>query len=590
MKDFMKYTMATVVGLFLFAIITTVMSIISIAGMVASEGMSAPVEENSILKIQLSGTMSERSEENPLNAIMGEEMNGLGLDEVLQAIAKAKNNDNVKGIYIIGGMIEASPAMLQEMRQALLDFKESGKFIIAYADTYTQGGYYVSSVADKVMINPEGMIDWHGLASQPVFYKDALAKVGVKMQVFKVGTYKSAVEPYINTEMSDANREQMTSILNSMWSNFVKEVSASRHITPEKLNQLADEFTLFKPAPELLSNKMVDTLVYMDGVKAYLKQKMDMDEDDDLTFVSVSNMASAATKIDKHDEQIAVYYAYGEIVDGRAPTSSLNNEACISSPVVIKDLAELREDEDIKAVVIRVNSGGGSAYASEQIWHEIELLKQEKPVVISMGGMAASGGYYISSGANKIFAEPTTLTGSIGIFGMFPDPSELITQKIGVKFDVVKTNALGDFGSMGRPVSPEEGALIQAHVERGYELFTGRVAMGRKMKQDDVKAIAEGRVWSGEQALKLGLVDKLGNLDDAIEAAAKLAKIKDYNVGRYPAPAPWYENLLNKKKDGYLESQLRATLGEYYTTFSLLRNVAKQDNFQMRLPFDPNIK
>lgn len=586
----MKYTLATMLGLFLFSIVAVILSIISIAGMVASENMGAPVKENSILKISLDGTLEERGQEMPFASLMGNGMGASGLDEMLIAIDKASKNDNVKGIYIEAGSLAATPAMLQELRQSLVEFKKSGKFIIAYGDTYSQSSYYIASVADRILLNPEGTIDWHGLASEPMFFKDVLAKVGVKMQVFKVGTYKSAVEPYTSTEMSEANREQVTSYLSSIWENMKKDVAASRKIKVEKLNALADSFMAFRPSTELIAAHLADSTTYIDGVRDYLRAKMEVDEDDQLKFVTVSQMANAESLVDKCDNEIAVYYAYGDIVDDRATNPlTMGGGANISAGVVNQDLKALRENEDVKAVVIRVNSGGGSAYASEQIWHEIELLKAVKPVVISMGGMAASGGYYISSGANKIFAEPMTLTGSIGIFGMFPDMSELLTQKVGVKFDVVKTNALSDMGAQGRPLNTEESRLIQATIERGYETFTGRVAMGRKMKVEDVKAIAEGRVWTGEQALKIGLVDKLGNLEDAIQAAAKLAKTEKYNVGRYPAPTPWYEGLLNEKSNNYLESSIRATLGEYYTTFSLVRNVNTLDRIQMRMPFDPNI-
>ena len=317
---------------------------------------------------------------------------------------------------------------------------------------------------------------------------------------------------------------------------------------------------------------LVDKLVYLSEVKQELRTLAGLDEGDDLNFVSLSDVASSEMLKDKVKDEIAVYYAYGEIVDN-APSCGFSQEHMIIGEEMMKDIQKLRNDKDIKAVVIRVNSPGGSAYASEQIWHEIELLKAEKPVVISMGGLAASGGYYISCGANKIFAEPTTLTGSIGIFGMIPDASELLTKKIGVKFDVVKTNALSDFGAMGRPFNETESKMMQAYVNKGYELFTGRVAQGRGMKQDDVKKIAEGRVWTGEQGLELGLVDQLGTLDDAIEEAAKEAKIEKYGIGRYPEPEPWFSAVLNKTKTGYLDGQMRQMLGEYYTAFSLLRKI-----------------
>ncbi|MBR4757269.1 MAG: signal peptide peptidase SppA, partial [Bacteroidaceae bacterium] len=512
-----------------------------------------------------------------------------GLKTLTEAIEKAKENDKIKGIYIENATMSGTPATVEELRQALVKFKTSGKFIIAYSDIYSQSGYYISSVADKIMLNPEGTLDWHGLASEPMFFKDALAKIGVKMQVFKVGTFKSAVEPFTNTEMSEANREQVTAFLGSIWGNLVADVSKSRGISIEELNTLADGFTGLHATSELLKANLVDSLVYLDEVKAYLKQKMELKEDKALRFISPQEMATTEVpEYKEQDDKVAIYYAVGDIV--WTPSKSLNEaNSQIVGTKVIDDLRALREDKDIKAVVLRINSGGGSAYASEQIWREIELLKEEKPVVVSMGGMAASGGYYIASGANKIYAEPMTLTGSIGIFGMFPDPSELLTQKIGVKFDVVKTNALSDFGSMSRPINANEGELMQAMIERGYETFVGRVALGRKMSTENVKAIAEGRVWTGEQALDIKLVDKLGNLNDAIKAAAKLAKVEKYSTVNYPEPTPWYQSLLSNSKSGYLDTELRDILGEYYTTFSLLRNIKQQDRLQMRLPFEPNI-
>ena len=365
--------------------------------------------------------------------------------------------------------------------------------------------------------------------------------------------------------------------------------------TAEQLRQTYGERLItvaMHPASYMVENKLVDKLTYIDEVKEYLKKKMELKEDESLNFISPKEMASSEMpEYKEQDDKIAVYYAVGDIVQTAGSISPMGGTGPqIVGEKVIDDLRALRENKNVKAVVLRVNSGGGSAYASEQIWREVELLKQEKPVVVSMGGLAASGGYYISSGANQIYAEPSTLTGSIGIFGMIPDASELITKKVGIKFDVVKTNALSDMGTMARPMNAEEGHLMQAMIERGYEVFTGRVAMGRKMKLEDVKAIAEGRVWTGEQAKELGLVDKLGNLNDAIKAAAKLAKLEKYNRVNYPEPAPWYQSLLNQKKSGYLEAGLREVLGEYYTTFSLLRTLKNQDRIQARLPFEPNIQ
>ena len=590
MKSFLKYTLASLLALVLFVVVSTIISLVSLAGMMATDGMTASVKENTVLRINLGGVLGEQSQDIPFASLLGGKQESVpGLQTLTEAIKRAKANKKVRGIYLENAVLSGTPATVQELREALVEFKKSGKFIIAYSDNYSQSGYYISSVADKIMLNPEGMIDWHGLASELMFFKDALAKVGVKMQVFKVGTFKSAVEPFTSTEMSEANREQVTSYLNGIWQQMLADVSTSRNISIDKLNTMADEYVGLQPASYTVDANLADTLTYMDGVKAYLKGKMGLDEDKSLTFISPQEMTTAEVPEYKEEEdEIAIYYAVGDIVQSANGMSSGNSPQIVGEKV-IDDLRALREDDDVKAVVLRVNSGGGSAYASEQIWREVELLKAEKPVVVSMGGMAASGGYYISSGANKIFAEPTTLTGSIGIFGMIPEASELVTQKIGVKFDVVKTNALSDMGSMSRPMNEEEGALMQAMVERGYETFTGRVAMGRKMPIEKVKEIAEGRVWTGKQAKDLGLVDQLGNLEAAIKAAAKLAKVEKYNTTNYPAPQPWFQTLLNDKKSGYLDAEMRNMLGEYYTTFSLIRNIRLQDRLQMRLPFEPNI-
>lgn len=589
MKDFIKYTMATVVGLVLVSIIMGILTFVSMAGMIASEGMSSPIEKKSVLRITLKGSITERAgEENPLSKLGGETTQQIALDQALQALEKAAKNDKIEGIYMEGGILSAYPAEVQELRQALLKFKKSGKWIIAYADTYSRSAYYLCSVADKVYLNPIGMLDWSGLSSNPMFFTGLMKKLGIKMQVFKVGTYKSAVEPYIAEQMSDANREQVSSYQQSIWNNMLKDVAKSRKTTAEALNSLADSLTILSGPEASVKGGLVDKLCYQDEVKKILKNKAKMDEDESLRFVSISDVALSEELNDKVDDEIAVYYAYGEIKEDI--TGGFAQESAITSKQMTKDLQELREDDDVKAVVLRVNSPGGSAYASEQIWREVQLLSKEKPVIVSMGALAASGGYYISCGANKIFAEPTTLTGSIGIFGMIPDATELLTDKLGLSFDVVKTNAHSDFGAMGRPLNESECRLMQAYINQGYELFTGRVAQGRKISQDSVKAVAEGRVWTGEQAMKIGLVDKLGNLNDAIAAAAKAAQIEKYSVGRYPEPAPWFASLLQEKKADYMDSQMRSALGEFYPAFSLIRDLKNQDAIQARMTFIPDFR
>ena len=589
MKEFFKYVLATIVGIILTSIIFTVITIVSVAGMVASEGATSSVPKNAVLRFKLQGEVVDRAGEgSPFDIISQEEDFTIGLDQALDALKKAAKNDKVKGIYLEAGSFAAYPADLQELRRALVEFKESGKWIVAYGDNYSRAAYYLCSVADEIYLNPIGSIDWSGMSSQPIFFTGLMKKVGVKMQVFKVGTYKSAVEPFINTEMSDANREQVMSYLSSIWNNMLKDVAESRKFEVDALNALADTTIMLCEAESYIENKLADKLAYLSDVKEALKQRLELGEDDELKFTSIADVAASDDLGKKVDDEVAVYYAYGEINDSKG--FGFSQEHQITTKATITDLQKLRKDKDVKAVVIRVNSPGGSAFASEQIWHEVQLLRAEKPVVISMGGVAASGGYYISCGANKIFAEPMTLTGSIGIFGMIPDASELLTQKLGLSFDVVKTNAMSDFGSLTRPFNANEAAKMQNYINNGYELFTGRVAGGRGMAQDSVKAIAEGRVWTGEQALKIGLVDKLGNLEDAIKAASELAELKDYTVGRYPAPEPWYISLLDKGGNDYMESQMRATLGEYYPAFALIQRIGKMNPIQARMPFDPNIK
>ena len=592
MKEFMKIVLGTVVGLFLTFMIISILSILSLAGMMINEGMSSPIKDNSILKINLSGTMQERAESNPLAMIMGEEAEGIALDNALTALDKAAKNEKVKGVYIEAGILGSSPAMAQELRQAIVKFKKSGKWVIAYGDRYSKMSYYIASAADEVLLNPSGSVDFSGMASTLMFFKETLAKLGVKMQVFKVGTYKSAVEPYICTEMSDANREQISSYLGDVWSQVLKDVSKSRKRSEAALNSLADTLTVIAKAETSVEGGLVDRLCYIDEVKETLRKKMSLDDDDDeLIFTTIDDMAKSESLDDKVDDQVAVYYAYGEIVD-IAAQGGFSQEHQIVGSKMVNDLQQLRKDDDIKAVVIRVNSPGGSAYASEQIWREIMLLKKEKPVVVSMGGLAASGGYYISCPADKIYAENTTLTGSIGIFGMIPDASELITDKLGVRFDGVKTNKMSDLGAnLGRPFNEAESAMLQSMVEDGYDLFTRRVAEGRGIPQDSVKVIGEGRVWTGRQGLKIGLVDKIGNLEDAISAASKLAKLKEYRAVPYPQDDENpFTAMFNKSKSGYLDSQIRETLGEYYSGYSIYKNLRNMNPIQARMPFDVVIK
>ena len=590
MKDFFKYVLATMVGLLAFGLLMAIFGVMSLVGMVASGSATQNVSDNTVLVMNLSGQMQEQSGQDYLGMLTGSGIDALGLQETLSAIKKAKENDKVKGIYIEAGMFAADYAQLQEIRDALEDFKKSGKWIVAYGDAYMQGAYYLCSVADKVYLNPDGQVDWHGIASEPMFVKDLLQKVGMKMQVVKVGKYKSATEMYTEDRMSDANREQVTAFITGIWNNMVKAVSESRKISADSLNAYADRVVMFEGAEAVKKAKLVDGLLYHDEVKAEVKKLLEIDQDKKINQVSISAMQNVKQK--QNGEQVAVYYAYGDIVDTPSQGLLTGGGPQIVGNVMNKDLEKLAEDEDVKAVVIRVNSPGGSAYASEQIWHQIEMLKAKKPVVISMGGYAASGGYYISSGANYIFAEPTTLTGSIGIFGVFPDRSELMTKKLGLKFDEVKTNKHANFGASSRPLNSEELALLQGYINRGYELFRKRVADGRKMSIEQIEENAQGHVFTGEDALKIKLVDELGGLDKAVAKAAKLAKLDEYHTVPYPAAPDLMEQLLNKTSGSgnYLDEQLRMALGEYYKPFMLLREANNMSTIQARMPFYLNIR
>ena len=589
MKDFFKHTLATIAGLFIFSIIVIIIGVMSLVGMVSAGEATKTVADKSVLVLNLSGELQEQSEDNVFQQFAGTPFGNLGLEKILSAIKKAKNNDKIKGIYIEAGALGADFASLQEIRNALLDFKKSHKWIIAYADTYTQGTYYVASAANEIYLNPQGMITWHGLSAQPIFIKDLLAKVGIRMQVLKVGKYKSATEMFTGDKMSDANREQTTAYLTSLWSNVCKAVSESRKISVDSLNTYADRLVMFEDARQLVKYKMVDGLLYTDQIKKKIKQLLHIDDDKDINQISIADMSGVKEKL--KGKEIAVYYAYGDIVDSPITGGLLGSKHQIVAQDVCKDLADLMEDDDVKAVVIRINTGGGSAYASEQLWHQIEMLKRKKPVVVSMGGVTASGGYYMSCNANWIVAQPTTITGSIGIFGIVPDRSQLLTQKLGIKFDEVKTNRNATFGTSARPMNAAELGYMQAYIDRGYKLFRRRVADGRHLSTAQVEQVAQGHVFTGEAAKQLKLIDQLGGIDAAVAKAAQLAKLSEYHTHTYPAPTDWFEQLFNTFGGGnYLDGKMRAALGDYYEPVILLKQMNQLDALQARIPFFLNIK
>lgn len=588
MKDFFKNVFATFVGLFLFVLVTLLLGFVCIFGMVLSSESTTEIKNNSVLVINLSGPLNERTEENVITKFVGKTANETSLEDVLSGIEKAKADKNIKGIYLEAGVfVPNSYAALQEIRDALIDFKKSNKWIVAYGDSYTQGTYYLASVANDVYLNPQGMLDWHGLSTQRIYLKDMLAKFGVKVQVSKVGTYKSATEMFTGDKMSDADRQQTSAYLNGIWKYLLKGVGESRNIPIAKLNEYADSVITFANPADYLKMKLIDKLLYTDQVRNEIKKRLGIASGDDINQVSLADLKTV--KADKNGNEIAVYYAYGDIVDAPVSGTSLSQHNIVGKDVC-KDLKELMDDDDVKAVVIRVNSGGGSAFASEQMWHQIMELKKVKPVVVSMGGYAASGGYYMSVPANWIVAEPTTITGSIGIFGMFPDFSGLASEKLGIKFDEVKTNKNGTFLSPMRPLTPDEMRMLQVYIDRGYNTFKDRVAQGRKLTMQQVETIAQGHVYTGEDALKIKLVDELGGLDKAVQKAVQLAKIKDYYTKNYPAPVNWLDQIFGDDvQDNYLSEQLHSSLGMLYQPFSILRTLNQQSAIQARIPYFINI-
>ena len=594
MKDFFKNVAATIVGLFAFGLIMTILGFICIIGMIASSNSKPTLKDNAVMVLKLQGQIEDRSEGNWLGELTGEQFNNLGMNKILSSIRKAKDEEKVKGIYLETGILESDYATLQEIRNALADFKKSGKWIIAYGDALSQGGYYLASVANKVYVNPEGNVDWHGIASQPQYIKDVAAKFGVHFTVVKVGKYKSYTETYTEDKMSDANREQVSRYIGGLWQQMLADVSKSRNISKDSLNRYADGLMVFDDTQLLKSRKMVDGFCYYDEIRDVVKRQLGLKTDETINQVDYNDVDMAIDDSNLMGEEIAVYYCQGSIVRMETP-SIYGSEQQIVSTKVIKDLQELADNSQVKAVVLRINSGGGDAYASEQIWRAVKELNKKKPVVVSMGGMAASGAYYMSMGAQYIMAQPTTLTGSIGIFGALPDFSDLMTKKLGFKYDEVKTNRNSAYASAGmsRPWSAEEITTMQNYVNRGYNLFRKRVAEGRKMSTEQVEKIAQGRVWLGTDAKNIKLIDGFGGLSDAIDKAAELAHLSSYQAVEYPALAGWMEQLMDMaggNKGTYLDEQLRLALGNLYQPFIMIRNMKEKEPIQAALPYVLNIQ
>lgn len=590
MRSFFKYVLATVTGLILTFLVFLLIGAIILGAMIgsATSDRATVVADNSVLHIRLDHEITERTVPNPFEEleIPGFTTKSLGLDDILDRIQGAKTDDRIEGILLDLSGVSAGFATLQEIRDALMDFKESDKFVLSYGETYTQKAYYLASTADKIYVNPEGLIDFRGLATQIPFLKGTLDKLGVEMQIVKVGTYKSAVEPFIQDRMSEANREQVDAYLSHIYRHFLSGISEGRGISVDSLHTIADEM-LVRNANDAVQYGLADEVLYKDQLIALLKNELDIEEDEDINTVSLLKYAPEGATKRKAGvrDRIAVLYANGEISGGEG------SETQIGSEKISRELRKLRNDERVKAVVFRINSPGGSALASDVIWREVDLLKKEKPVIVSMGDVAASGGYYIAAAADSIFAQPNTLTGSIGVFGTIPNLQELWNDKLGVTFDGVKTAKYADFmgGAFDRPMTAEEERIMQLEVNRIYNTFVKRVADGRNMSEDRVDSIGQGRVWSGEQALELGLVDRLGDIDDAIAAAAYAAELENYNLVKYPAIKGPFDMLLGTSKDKISTWLLQREFGAAYQHVSKLKTLLREPGVQARIPYDINV-
>lgn len=604
MKDFFKMLGASTLGFIIGGIILSIFSFIIFAGIMGSMSSKPTyrLEEGTVLNLRLDGVINDRVSETPFDFLMAGTANkAQKLEDILSSIKKAKENDKIKGIYIKAGMIYSGYATLEPIRRALIDFKESGKFIVAYGEIMTQGTYYLAATADKLFLNPQGMFEFSGLSWSTQFNKDVFKKWGVDIQVFKVGTYKSAVEPFIDTKMSDANREQVTSYLNDIWGRLLEGISESRNISIEQLNKYADQYLMFSDPKLLVEYGLIDELKYSSEVEAYIKEQLNLGKDDKLKLASVENIktvANTSSSVKKGKDRIAVLYAEGEIVADQA--ASIYSSNVITAKEYVKELNKLKNDDNVKAVVFRVNSPGGSAYASEQIWHAVKELKEVKPVIVSMGTYAASGGYYISCAASKIVSEYTTLTGSIGIFGMYPS-GEQLAQRMGAHFDGVGTNEHSLFGGStlsipfigvgllpARQLNEAEQNMFQTYVERGYDLFLTRCADGRGMTKEQIDAVGQGRVWTGHQALELGLVDELGGLTRAIEIASDEAGIDEYTVSHYPTEKDFFTQLLEESSTGISTRIAKSIIGEDVYESKKMLNVWQNFDYRQAIMLTNN--
>jgi len=583
MKQFFKFVFATMLGIFLI----TVLFILVVVGIivVASGDKTVDVSSNSVLRIALNTPIAERTPNNEIASLFGLDEKNIGLNDILANIKKAKTDSHIKGIFLDESYMLSGQATTEEIRNALIDFKKSGKFVVAYAEIYTQSFYYLASVADKVYINPKGIFEFNGFSSDVTFLKGGLDKLGIDMQIIKVGTYKSAVEPYFLTKMSPANREQVTSYLGSMYDHFLTNISKSRKVSKDSLFNIANNMLIQTPE-DAVKYHLVDGVKYKDELLDELRDRTGISEKKEIKSIDIAKYtkASGDDSDTSSNSRIAIVYASGEIAGGDGDDNSIGSEK------ISKTLRQVRLDDKVKAVVFRVNSPGGSSLASDVIWREVVLTKKVKPIIVSMGDVAASGGYYISCAADSIYAEPNTITGSIGIFAVLPNMQKFFNDKLGITFDGVKTGKFADLGNVSRPLTPEEKAILQTQVNRGYDEFTKAVAQGRHKTQAYINSIGQGRVWTGEQAIKNGLVDKLGNINDAIASAAKKAKIKDYRVVAYPEQESGLKALTHGMSAQVRTSMLKSELGDNYKYYNQIKEVSQLSGMQMRLPYEVVVK
>lgn len=588
MKGFFKFVFASMLGFFLSFIVIGFLMVLLIVGIASSAGdQEVKVEPGSLLHVSLNVPITERSVKNPLDDInfagMGVSKN-MGLNDILAALKRAKTDDNIKGIYLDLSGVQAGMATVEEIRNGLLDFRKSKKFIIAYSEVYSQKAYYLASVADKVYLNPEGILEFAGMSSQSVFFKGALDKLGIEPQIIKVGTFKSAVEPFILDKMSDANRKQVTSFLGSIYDHLLTNVAASRKMPKDSLFAIANQLKV-QQAKDAVTYKLADALRYKDEVIDELKQKTGVDKKKDIKSVTLSGYIKGNRKAEGDlDSRVAMVYASGDITGGEGDDETIGSER------ISRTLRKVRTDEKVKAVVIRVNSPGGSALASDVIWREVALTRKVKPVIVSMGDVAASGGYYIACAADSIFAQPNTITGSIGVFGILPNMQNFFNDKLGITFDQVKTAEYADLGSVTRPLTDGERLIVQNEVNRIYGTFTKRVADGRKKTQAYVDGIGQGRVWSGTEALKIGLVDRLGNVQDAVNSAVKMAKLKNYKLVEYPTQKDPFESIFSSGEDKLKEHYARLQFGDSYNYYKQLKTILQGTGVQARMMYNLDIK